>query len=170
MLELVGLIFLALIGYNIYKLVKLSSLSAADFPHITAAKFDEWKNLEQQSVYIFLFAIVVSWILSYMGTERESGLVVLIAGIIFWGGLIVAAIKGSKAGKIKKSLQFDWRRPVQVVHSSPTMPSMELEFWQSIKDSKNLEDFKAYILKYPKGQFVELAKNRVREFRKSAST
>ncbi|HLA96388.1 MAG TPA: hypothetical protein VK612_11760 [Pyrinomonadaceae bacterium] len=169
MLELVGLVFLALIAYNIYKLVKLSSLSATDFPNIPAGKFNEWKDLEQQSVYIFLFTIVVSWVLSYVGTAIGSGLVLLIASIIFWGGIIVAAIRGSKAGKIKKSLQFDWRRPVQVVQSSSSLLSMELEFWQSIKDSKNSEDFQAYIRKYPKGQFVELAKNRVREFRNIAS-
>ncbi len=39
--------------------------------------------------------------------------------------------------------------------------AVELSFWQTIKDSKNPEDFKAYLKKYPNGEFAELAKIRI---------
>src|SRR3984885_8114561 len=37
----------------------------------------------------------------------------------------------------------------------------ELMYWESIKDSKNVADFQAYLSKYPKGEFSGLASNRV---------
>lgn len=48
----------------------------------------------------------------------------------------------------------------------PAPPSVdplasELSFWQTIKDSKNADDFKAYLNKYPHGEFADLAKIRV---------
>ena len=47
-----------------------------------------------------------------------------------------------------------------------TAPSVDREamFWDSIKDSKNAADFKAYLKKYPKGDFADIARNRVEEF------
>jgi uncharacterized caspase-like protein len=41
-------------------------------------------------------------------------------------------------------------------------------FWQSIKDSKNAADYKAYLAKYPQGTFAELAKIRLAEIEKTA--
>ena len=38
---------------------------------------------------------------------------------------------------------------------------VELEFWRSIKDSNKVEEFNAYLLKYPSGQFKPLALARV---------
>jgi hypothetical protein len=38
---------------------------------------------------------------------------------------------------------------------------VELMYWESIKDSKNVADFQAYLGKYPKGEFSGLARNRV---------
>ena len=40
--------------------------------------------------------------------------------------------------------------------------AFELSFWESIKDSAAPEEFAAYIRKYPDGQFVELARIRMR--------
>jgi hypothetical protein len=40
---------------------------------------------------------------------------------------------------------------------------MELEFWKSVKNSSDPEDFKAYIRQFPKGQFTLLARNRLRD-------
>jgi hypothetical protein len=37
----------------------------------------------------------------------------------------------------------------------------ELSFWESIKNSNKAEDFRAYLLKYPNGQFAALARIRV---------
>lgn len=39
--------------------------------------------------------------------------------------------------------------------------AFELSYWDTIKNSTNAEDFKAYLEKYPNGQFASLAKNRV---------
>lgn len=38
--------------------------------------------------------------------------------------------------------------------------AIELAYWDTIKNSNNPEDFKAYLAKYPDGQFAELAKSR----------
>ena len=34
----------------------------------------------------------------------------------------------------------------------------ELDFWNSIKDSKKAEDYQSYLDKYPNGNFADLAK------------
>ncbi|OHC68693.1 MAG: hypothetical protein A3H93_17255 [Rhodocyclales bacterium RIFCSPLOWO2_02_FULL_63_24] len=43
----------------------------------------------------------------------------------------------------------------------PEAAAIELAYWESIKDSKDVADFNAYLEKYPEGQFVALAKNRM---------
>jgi hypothetical protein len=40
----------------------------------------------------------------------------------------------------------------------------EIVFWESIKDSPRLEDYQAYVRRYPAGSFIELARTRLREF------
>lgn len=40
--------------------------------------------------------------------------------------------------------------------------TIELNFWDSIKESNNLDDFRAYLERYPKGQFASLAHNRLK--------
>ncbi|MDQ7246835.1 SUMF1/EgtB/PvdO family nonheme iron enzyme [Dongia sedimenti] len=45
--------------------------------------------------------------------------------------------------------------------------AMDQMFWDSIKDSSDPADFKAYIAKFPKGTFVELADNRLQVLRKA---
>jgi hypothetical protein len=39
--------------------------------------------------------------------------------------------------------------------------NLDLEFWNSIKESTSPADYKAYLKKYPRGQFTELAENRL---------
>jgi hypothetical protein len=46
--------------------------------------------------------------------------------------------------------------------------AIELSFWESIKNSNNPDDFKAYLDKYPDGQFAALAKSRAQPTRTSA--
>lgn len=167
---IIGVVVLGLIGYHIYKVVKLHPLSPSDYPQMPAEKFNEWRKLELQSSYIFLITFVAYYFLLFIASESKSIIFLTIALLTLPGGIIAAILEARNAGKIRKNFQVDWKRPVQKINTSPTAPSLELEFWQSIKDSKNPEDFKAYILTYPKGQFVELAKNRVREFRKSTVT
>jgi Caspase domain len=59
--------------------------------------------------------------------------------------------------------------------SLPPVPSavdpkqVELMYWESIKDSKNVADFRAYLSKFPKGEFSGLASNRVDYLAKSAA-
>lgn len=40
-------------------------------------------------------------------------------------------------------------------------PSVELEFWRTIKDTNNVEELNAYLVKYPNGQFKPLALSRI---------
>ena len=40
--------------------------------------------------------------------------------------------------------------------------AFELSYWETIKNSSNPDDFKAYLTRYPKGQFTELATNRIK--------
>lgn len=42
-----------------------------------------------------------------------------------------------------------------------TASPAEIEFWDTIKNSTNPEDFRAYLKKYPNGEFTDLAKNRL---------
>lgn len=39
--------------------------------------------------------------------------------------------------------------------------SMEMTFWNAIKDSRNPDDFRAYVTKFPNGLFVEIANGRI---------
>jgi hypothetical protein len=58
-------------------------------------------------------------------------------------------------------------KPVET--SSPATVSggpAELAFWDSVKNSKNAEDFRAYLKKYPQGEFVDLANIRLRSLEK----
>lgn len=47
--------------------------------------------------------------------------------------------------------------------SQPATDNMavELSFWDTIKSSTNPDDFKAYLMEYPEGKFVMLARNRI---------
>ena len=46
--------------------------------------------------------------------------------------------------------------------------AIELSFWESIKNSNNPDDFKAYLDKYPDGQFAALAKSRAQPARSTS--
>jgi hypothetical protein len=41
-------------------------------------------------------------------------------------------------------------------------PNIELAFWESIKESQNPDDFRAYLKKFPRGVFADLANNRIK--------
>ncbi|HVF58143.1 MAG TPA: caspase domain-containing protein [Pyrinomonadaceae bacterium] len=49
----------------------------------------------------------------------------------------------------------------QKVVSSVNPAAIEIVYWESIKNSTNPEDFKAYLERYPGGQFAELARIRL---------
>ena len=54
---------------------------------------------------------------------------------------------------------------------APATPQADgdIVFWQSIQNSKNAADYKAYLQKYPSGTFAELAKLRIAEIEKAAA-
>ena len=45
----------------------------------------------------------------------------------------------------------------------------ELEFWQSIQNSTDAEDYEAYLEAYPNGKFAPLARSRAERYRKAAA-
>jgi peptidoglycan hydrolase-like protein with peptidoglycan-binding domain len=47
------------------------------------------------------------------------------------------------------------------VDGKPTAQAQEIEFWQSVKDTKSPDEIKAYLEKYPNGEFAALAKVRL---------
>jgi uncharacterized caspase-like protein/Flp pilus assembly protein TadD len=54
--------------------------------------------------------------------------------------------------------------------SRPGGDATEIAFWDSIKNSSNVDDFRAYLRKYPNGVFSELAANRVKSLEPSTGT
>ena len=44
------------------------------------------------------------------------------------------------------------------------LQSVEILFWDSIKDSTRVADYEAYLRQYPEGSFVALARTRLDEF------
>lgn len=69
------------------------------------------------------------------------------------------ARQGDGATPAPPSVETPTPTPTTPQRSAETVPSLEVElkFWDSIKDSKNPEEFAAYLRKYPQGQFAELA-------------
>jgi len=61
-----------------------------------------------------------------------------------------------KSGDVKPNTA-NQQIQVPVVDST----AVELAYWNSIKDSKDAEDYKAYLAKYPNGQFEDIAKRRL---------
>lgn len=47
--------------------------------------------------------------------------------------------------------------------AAPDPAAIELAYWESIKDSRNREDFRAYLAKYANGNFAALARNRLHD-------
>jgi uncharacterized caspase-like protein len=56
---------------------------------------------------------------------------------------------------------------VEAPVETASVSSIELKFWESIEKSNDPKDFEAYIKKYPNGNFVELANNRVKSLEAS---
>ena len=54
-------------------------------------------------------------------------------------------------------------QPMPVVTAGVDPKTIELTFWEAIKDSKAPDDFEAYLEKYPEGDFAGLAKLRVKQ-------
>jgi hypothetical protein len=52
----------------------------------------------------------------------------------------------------------------------PDAASLEVAFWNSIKDSKNPQLFEAYLQRYPNGAFVDIARIDLEQFKTAAAT
>jgi hypothetical protein len=44
--------------------------------------------------------------------------------------------------------------------------TVELEFWRSVNNSDDADDFKDYLKEYPKGSFSKFAKRRIRKIKR----
>jgi carboxyl-terminal processing protease len=53
--------------------------------------------------------------------------------------------------------------PIQTYTAGVDPKTIELTFWEAIKDSKSPDDFQAYLEKYPEGDFAGLARIRVKQ-------
>ncbi|OHC63220.1 MAG: hypothetical protein A3H93_14675 [Rhodocyclales bacterium RIFCSPLOWO2_02_FULL_63_24] len=53
--------------------------------------------------------------------------------------------------------------PGRVAAEAPRAADTEMLFWQSIKDSRDADDFTAYLKRYPDGAFADIARNRLRK-------
>jgi Flp pilus assembly protein TadD len=58
--------------------------------------------------------------------------------------------------------------PVQIAPLQIAQAENELDFWNAIKDSKQAEDYQAYLDKYPNGNFADLAKLRLKKYAPAA--
>jgi tetratricopeptide (TPR) repeat protein len=52
-------------------------------------------------------------------------------------------------------------QPARSTGGNPSGDSLEMTYWNAIKDSRNPSDFRAYVNKFPSGLFVEIANGRV---------
>lgn len=59
--------------------------------------------------------------------------------------------------------------PAQQIIQSVDPMAIELSFWDSIKSSGDPSDFKAYLDKYPNGQYAALARNKISSLDKGAA-
>jgi hypothetical protein len=82
---------------------------------------------------------------------------------------VIAGVKADTHGRqqpwSEASIQGDFYFHAAVAKvETLAQPSrqVELAFWESIKDSKNAADFRAYLKKYPQGEFTDLAANRAK--------
>ncbi len=77
---------------------------------------------------------------------------------------VVEETKGLQRPWQNSSLEGDFYfvpPPTGAPTSPQTLVTLEGMFWDSIKASRNSADFKAYLARFPKGVFVELAQNRL---------
>lgn len=77
-----------------------------------------------------------------------------------------SSLKGDfyfKAAPVSEPVQVAAVKPSAPAAAEPSAATIELAFWESIKTSRALADFQAYLEQYPKGRFAALARNRVKQ-------
>ncbi len=122
------------------------------------------KRIAKTRLGIFLNAgLVFVAILLCLPFSRSSASVSLPQGK---GGEVIA--KPTPTPAPKKTPTSNRARPVSGRSNTGVD---ELAFWETIKNSTDPEDFKAYLEQYPKGKFATLAKNRLKNLEnKNGST
>jgi formylglycine-generating enzyme required for sulfatase activity/uncharacterized caspase-like protein len=80
-----------------------------------------------------------------------------------------AQVEGYKADELVISITPRVPPPTPAV-SALDPAAIELEFWNSIKNSTDSEDFKEYLSKYPNGTFAGLARNKIRTLEAAANS
>ena len=94
---------------------KLKALGNSAFPDVPADKFEEWKRLELQSINYFLWAswgvfllsIIATMLLGSTSPGGALGLQIVFL-VVFLLLLVIAAVFGSKAAKLKKQFGIKW--------------------------------------------------------------
>lgn len=70
-----------------------------------------------------------------------------------------------ESSSLREDFQF---RQEAAMAAKPPAPvnevALELAFWDAIKSSRRADDYAAYLEQFPKGRFVALARNRMRDF------
>jgi formylglycine-generating enzyme required for sulfatase activity len=90
------------------------------------------------------------------------------------GVLTVASEEVEKHSNRKQTPYVNGPKTVQKnfhfrVTVSPSTQMLDSEYWASVKDSKDVADFEAYLAEYPQGQFKRLAENRVKALKVAAA-
>ncbi len=112
MLQIILLIFG--IVYALRK-PKLKRLNPSDFPQVPESVFHEWKALETSSINwflwaswgVFLVSILVGIVVGMTDPDSVMKAQVLML-IVFVVMLVLSAIPGSKAAKLKKAHGIAW--------------------------------------------------------------
>ncbi len=84
-----------------------------------------------------------------------------------------AVIEGFRADELVVAVNGSASNATSAVGPSVNMvdpAAIELSYWETIKNSNNADDFKAYLDKYPDGQFAALAKSRAQPARSATNT
>ena len=80
-----------------------------------------------------------------------------------------ATVGGYKADELVISITVRVA-PVTPAVSAFDPAAIELEFWNSTKNSSDVDDFKEYLAKYPTGAFAGLARNKIRTLEAAAKS
>ena len=88
---------------------------------------------------------------------------------------VIQTTKGKQVPWDSSSLTGDWfiaaaPKPGATPSAPSPAPDQETVFWQSIRDGKNIADYREYLRRWPEGTFAELAKRRIVELEKALVT
>jgi hypothetical protein len=83
-----------------------------------------------------------------------------------------SVLEGYKADELVVSITVTIGTKPTASMSAPGVSAsqIELTYWDSIKTSKDPDDFQAYLKKYPNGEFADLAKNRIKSLSPASTT